>query len=102
MGASAHEIVHLEPSWHGSFCRKISPAAKDLVEAMLKKQPRRRLHMSDILKHRWLRGLKYNHLTGEVTVIVTDDSHQQQVNNSSSNASVIAASANNASRSSNV
>lgn len=76
--ASASEIVHLEPSWHGSFCRKISPAAKDLVENMLKKQPRRRLQMSEILKHRWLKNAKYNPSTGVVTV--TDDQ-----NNSTSN-----------------
>ena len=81
--ASAHEIVHLEPSWHGSFCRKISPAAKDLVESMLKKQPRRRLHMHDILKHRWLRGIKYNHLTGEVTIL-TDDTAENSSSPTSS------------------
>lgn len=67
--ASAHEIVHLEPSWHGSFCRKISPAAKDLVEHMLKKQPRRRLQMQEILKHRWLKNTKYEPSTGNVTLL---------------------------------
>lgn len=67
--ASAHEIVHLEPSWHGSFCRKISPAAKELVEHMLKKQPRRRLQMADVLKHRWLKNANYDSTTGEVTII---------------------------------
>lgn len=80
--ASAHEIVHLEPSWHGSFCRKISPAAKDLVEHMLKKQPRRRLQMQEILKHRWLKNAKYDSSTGNVTIttetnnIVTSNSNQ--------------------------
>lgn len=67
--ASAHEIVHLEPSWHGSFCRKISPAAKDLVEHMLKKQPRRRLQMQEILKHRWLKNTKYEPSTGNVSLL---------------------------------
>lgn len=71
--ASAHEIVHLEPSWHGSFCRKISPAAKDLVEHMLKKQPRRRLQMQEILKHRWLKNAKYDSATGNVTVMTDDN-----------------------------
>lgn len=71
--ASAHEIVHLEPSWHGSFCRKISPAAKDLVEHMLKKQPRRRLQMQEILKHRWLKNAKYDSSTGNVTVMTDDN-----------------------------
>lgn len=65
--ASAHEIVHLETSWHGSFCRKINPIAKDLVESMLKKQPRRRLNMNDILKHKWLRDIKWCPQTGAVT-----------------------------------
>lgn len=80
--ASAHEIVHLEPSWHGSFCRKISPAAKDLVEHMLKKQPRRRLQMQEILKHRWLKNTKYDPSTGNVTIMSDDNnvliSNQQQ------------------------
>lgn len=67
--ASAHEIVHLEPSWHGSFCRKISSQAKDLVEQMLKKQPKKRMHINDIAKHKWLRNVKYNQLTGEVIVL---------------------------------
>lgn len=71
--ASAHEIVHLEPSWHGSFCRKISPAAKDLVEHMLKKQPRRRLQMQEILKHRWLKNTKYDPASGNVTVLSDDN-----------------------------
>lgn len=71
--ASAHEIVHLEPSWHGSFCRKISPAAKDLVEHMLKKQPRRRLQMQEILNHRWLKNAKYDSATGNVTVMTDDN-----------------------------
>ena len=74
--ASAHEIVHLEPSWHGSFCRKISPAAKDLVEHMLKKQPRRRLQMQEILKHRWLKNTKYDATTGHVTIIQENDNGQ--------------------------
>lgn len=67
--ASAHEIVHLEPSWHGSFCRKISNSAKDLVEQMLKKQPKKRMQMNDIAKHKWLKNVKYNQLTGEVIVL---------------------------------
>jgi serine/threonine protein kinase len=71
--ASVHEIVHLEPSWHGSFWRKISPAAKDLVEHMLKKQPRRRLQMQEILKHRWLKNAKYDSATGNVTVMTDDN-----------------------------
>lgn len=74
--ASAHEIVHLEPSWHGSFCRKISPAAKDLVEHMLKKQPRRRLQMQEILKHRWLKNTKYDATTGHVTILQEPDNGQ--------------------------
>jgi len=74
--ASAHEIVHLEPSWHGSFCRKISPAAKDLVEHMLKKQPRRRLQMQEILKHRWLKNTKYDATTGHVTIIQENENGQ--------------------------
>merc|ERR1712113_990163 len=71
--ASAHEIVHLEPSWHGSFCRKISSQAKDLVEQMLKKQPRRRLNMNEILKHKWLKNIKYESLTGAVTIMADDN-----------------------------
>lgn len=71
--ASAHEIVHLEPSWHGSFCRKISPAAKDLVEHMLKKQPRRRLQMQEILKHRWLKNTNYEPSSGNVTILTDDN-----------------------------
>jgi len=67
--ASAHEIVHLEPSWHGSFCRKISNSAKDLVEQMLKKQPKKRMQMNEIAKHKWLKNVKYNQLTGEVIVL---------------------------------
>lgn len=71
--ASAHEIVHLEPSWHGGFCRKISPCAKDLVEHMLKKQPRRRMHINDVLKHKWLKNLRYNALNGEITIFSDDE-----------------------------
>lgn len=67
--ASAHEIVHLEPSWHGSFCRKISPNAKELVENMLKKQPRKRILMADICKDKWLKNTKYDKITGAVTII---------------------------------
>lgn len=74
--ASAHEIVHLEPSWHGSFCRKISPAAKDLVEHMLKKQPRRRLQMQEILKHRWLKNAKYDPSTGNVSITEQQENSQ--------------------------
>ena len=65
--ASAHEIVHLEPSWHGSFCRKINPFAKDLVESMLRKQPRRRMNMTDILKHKWLKDVKWCPQTGAIS-----------------------------------
>jgi serine/threonine protein kinase len=79
--ASAHEIVHLEPSWHGSFCKKISPAAKELVECMLKKQPRRRMPIDQIQKHRWFKNVTYDAATGNVTIITADGSSKSTNDN---------------------
>ena len=67
---SADEIVHGKISWPCEFgwTQKMSFEAMDLVEKMVDKDPTKRMRMSEILLHPWLKGAVFNRKTGRVDV----------------------------------
>ena len=84
---SADEIVHGKISWPCEFgknfgvgvglfgeTQKISFEAMDLVEKMVDKNPTKRMRMSEILLHPWLKNTVFNKKTGRVTVDVSEKS----------------------------